>query len=629
MTISLKIKAILRRNQMLLRKIMLKNYRNFIDSEIVFNDKTLIIGANDVGKTNILDAIRFLLDKSLSENDLEPAEEDFCAFYEYSKLEIILHFTNVTEDCIHAKFGGPGGYISEENEFYLAYFAYRDGKKYEILAGPSIDELQDIKGRFYLKVLNLKYVGANRQIDNFLKNQKNHLLEKLKSTRTEEQDKEDNEHIQNAIDILTDVQGELDNLSFINSAGTLVNKELRKLAEHHVSQEVRLGVDIPKSKDLFRKVQLLSYINDQAIQLGGDGRKNQVFIALWAALNVAENVDGEPDEVSIFCIEEPEAHLHPHQQRKLSQYLVNYLKTQVILTSHSPFIASEFQPESIVRLYTSEEDQSTLAAQKGVSEKIGEKIENLEFRINVISSEVYFSDCVFLVEGSSEVVFYKALAHQLGIDLDRLNISILSVEGVGFQRYIELFDTLDIPWVIRTDNDMVRVSAKKKGDYFCLAGVQRAIKVLKLKHQLRPKSVNSNNFRFIEKNEDELTNLSDRDEKYRSKMYTKYYEKLNEEGIFISKIGLEEDLFHSSSLVRKNLREFFKYPKEDYTDEEVIEKMKDKKSTYMYHFVNEHYKCLSDLEGYELSEPLFHCEKIIKELRDVQANRATEEDSSM
>ena len=65
-----------------------------------------------------------------------------------------------------------------------------------------------------------------------------------------------------------------------------------------------------------------------------------------------------------------------------------------------------------------------------------------------------FCKRAFLVEGVSEVLFYTALAKEIGVDLDRTNISILSVEGVGFKPYIAVCNALNISWVMRTDNDV-------------------------------------------------------------------------------------------------------------------------------------------------------------------------------
>ena len=65
---------------MKLSRVKIKNYRNFFDEDISLNNETIIIGPNDVGKTNLLMAIRILLDKSLSYLDLEPEERDFNIF---------------------------------------------------------------------------------------------------------------------------------------------------------------------------------------------------------------------------------------------------------------------------------------------------------------------------------------------------------------------------------------------------------------------------------------------------------------------------------------------------------------------------------------------------------------------
>ena len=62
---------------MRIEKIHIKGFRNFEDEEIFFQPKTLIIGANDVGKTNLLYALRILFDKSISEHDLDLKDSDY------------------------------------------------------------------------------------------------------------------------------------------------------------------------------------------------------------------------------------------------------------------------------------------------------------------------------------------------------------------------------------------------------------------------------------------------------------------------------------------------------------------------------------------------------------------------
>lgn len=54
---------------MRLEKVRIKGFRNFDDTEVIFQKKTLIIGANDVGKSNLLYALRILFDKTIASVD--------------------------------------------------------------------------------------------------------------------------------------------------------------------------------------------------------------------------------------------------------------------------------------------------------------------------------------------------------------------------------------------------------------------------------------------------------------------------------------------------------------------------------------------------------------------------------
>ncbi|ENB8992015.1 AAA family ATPase, partial [Escherichia coli] len=93
--------------------VTLKGFRNYSNATINFEPSTLIIGANDVGKTNLVYAIRMLLDKSISELDLEPKANDFHVNINgdtVDELQVIIKFKNVDKDAVVSKLNG---YVSD------------------------------------------------------------------------------------------------------------------------------------------------------------------------------------------------------------------------------------------------------------------------------------------------------------------------------------------------------------------------------------------------------------------------------------------------------------------------------------------------------------------------------------
>ena len=58
-------------------RVKIKNFRNFKDIDVSLGHKAVIIGENNVGKTNFLRALQLILDPSLSDEDRYLEETDF------------------------------------------------------------------------------------------------------------------------------------------------------------------------------------------------------------------------------------------------------------------------------------------------------------------------------------------------------------------------------------------------------------------------------------------------------------------------------------------------------------------------------------------------------------------------
>lgn len=548
---------------MRIEKIHIKGFRNFIDEEITFAQQTLIIGPNDIGKTNLLYALRILLDRSLSDRDLELAISDYNIYTADKEIQITLYFSDITEDCIKSSFKGQ----FKDNKMILRY-EKKPRNDYVIYCGYSEDTLEAYTSRQYLRRLNLEYVNSNRDLVKYIKKSRQELLliaqEELEDN-LKKQDESVKEQLQKD---LNNINTQIDQLNYVKESLKNVNQELQAMTSNDEQMSISFSSADTQVDELLDNLELTYSAAQGKMHIGGDGRNNQVYFASWVA---KQKIERTKERVTFFAVEEPEAHLHPHQQRQLSKYLASNFSEQIFITTHSPQISTEFLPDRMVCLYKDKEN--VRAAQGGCCSKLGIVFDDFGYRLNAISAELFFSNGIYLVEGPSERIFYSALDKLLGWELDKKNLNIIDVSGVGFKPYIKVCKALNIPFVLRTDNDIFKIPKTSLSHY---AGISRAMGIYK---ELLA-SENDSLVTYWGENEGKnrwLTENSEHPEADEIRDYVR--NELMSHGIYLSDVDLETDMANSSLF--EVLCAFYGVTEK----EELITSMKEQKAENMFKFV--------------------------------------------
>lgn len=551
---------------MKLSRVKIKNYRNFFDEDISLNNETIIIGPNDVGKTNLLMAIRILLDKSLSYLDLEPEERDFNIFSDEEEITIILEFSEISENSESFIYASLGQDI-EDSKIYLMYKGYKNSEeKFKFFMSAKEDEesFHEIPGRNkYINLINCVYLDSTRQLKSFLKKSKANIINSYKQKRDSKEIDDDNNLILEIDKQVNYLNQKVENVSYISKSTEFIKSELSEMSSHNDNLDIKFS-SYNDTNEIMDNVELITQVDGKNVNIGGDGRSNQIYMSMWIKEKNEKYDDSK--QFVIFILEEPESHLHFPLQSMTIRQLLKKINSQLIVTSHSPQVVLEFNPFSIVKL-SYNKDKKTIVSNNGCSKELEDDVIKFGYRYNLITGSMFFSSGVFLVEGVSELLIYKYISSKLDINLEKYNIMIVPVDGIGFKPYAKLLDRLSIPYAVRTDNDIV-INSKNKKIYY--SGINRLI-------DLRNEKIMKDD--WISK--EEFSNLNS--EKLSSeslKLYQKYKKDFMDEGLFISEKDLENDL--------SNIDFLSDYIKQNYnTKDEFVKHLQNSKAKNMYDFIDE------------------------------------------